>query len=200
VNRTTQLGTVPVPGVVVELVRVDGVGEETTRHPTGALGTTDADGRFDIPIAGTPRPRMVYSAITRPSAGQGIQVSPGFPAYVLTYARMTATAQRLPDGRLRVTGTISPAQPGRKVRLDRREERVCNPGTFIFGRPSPSTADTPAGCADRWSQNPLTTADVSADGTSYGFEASIAAGTYRVALSAPGADAYLGETAAFTVG
>lgn len=201
VNRTTQLGTVPVPGVVVELVRIDGLGTPTTtRHPTGATGTTDADGRFDIPIAGTPRPTMVYAAITRPTAAQGVQVAPAFFTYATVYVRMTATAQRLPDGRLRVTGTIAPAVPGRRVRLDRREERVCNAGTTIVGRPSPSMIGVPAGCVDRYSQNPVATADVSADGTSFTIDADAGPGTYRVSLNLAGADAYAGETVAFTAG
>jgi len=199
VSRTAELGTVPVAGVKVELVRIDGFTTPgVSRHPTGATSTTDADGRYAIPIAGTPRPRMTYTAITRPT--DGVQVNPGFVTYVLTYVRMTATPQRLPDGRLRVTGTISPAQPGRKVRLDRREDRVCNQGIFPT-RPTPSTVDTPAGCADRYTQNPLATADVSADGASFTLDANAGPGTYRVNLDfAGGAEVYQGETAAFTAG
>jgi len=200
VTRTTQLGNEPVPGVRVELVRIDGLGTTTTtRHPTGATGTTDADGRFDIPISGTPRPTMVYSAITRPAVGQGLQVAPVSFAYAPVYVRMTVASQRLADGRLRVTGTIAPAVPGRRVRLDRREERVCNKGATIVGRPTPSMVDVPAGCVDRYTREPLATADVSADGTTFTLEAAAGAGTYRVSLNHAGADAYSGETVAFTV-
>jgi hypothetical protein len=197
VNRTTQLGTVPVPGVKVELVRVDNFTTPgVSRHPTGAIATTAAHGSYTIPISGTPRPRMTYTAITRPT--DGIQTSPSEVTYVLTYVRMTATASRLPDGRLHVSGTISPAQPGRKVRLDRREERACNARVFTT-RPTPSTVDTPAGCADRYTQDPLATANVSADGASYTIDATTGPGTFRVALDfAGGADVYAGETAAFT--
>ncbi len=198
VNRTTDLGTVPVTGVKVELVRIDGFTTPgVSRHPTGATATTDADGRYAIAISGTPRPRMVYSASTRPTSGT--QVNPPEVGYVVTYVRMTATPQRLPDGKLRVTGTISPAQPGRKVRLDRREDRVCNQTNIFAARPTPSTVDTPAGCVDRWTQNPLATANVSADGASFTIDASAGPGSYRVNLDfAGGAEVYQGETAAFT--
>jgi hypothetical protein len=197
VSRTADLGSVPVAGVKVELVRVDGFTTPApSRHPTGVTATTGADGRYAMAIGGTPRPRMTYTAITRPTSG--VQVNPGDITYVLTYVRMTAAPQRLPDGRLRVTGTITPAQPGRKVRLDRREERVCNAQVFT-ARPTPSTVDTPAGCADRYTQNPIATANVSADGASFTVDASTGPGTFRVDLDfAGGADVYQGETAPFS--
>jgi hypothetical protein len=195
VNRTTQLGTVPVSGVRVEAVRVDDfTTPQVSRHPTGAIATTGAEGRYDLPISGTPRPRMTYTAVTR----DGLEINPGDVTYALTYARMTANATRLPDGRLHVTGTISPALPGRKVRLDRRTDRVCNQQIFPT-RPTPSTVDTPAGCSDRWTQDPVATANVSADGASYSIDASSPSGTFRVALDfAGGADVYAGETASFS--
>ncbi|HEX6388257.1 MAG TPA: hypothetical protein VFZ89_02385, partial [Solirubrobacteraceae bacterium] len=197
VSRTTQLGTVPLAGVRIELVRVDGfTTPNVTRHPTGVLATTDGDGGYVLPIGGTPRPRMVYTAITRPTSG--VQVQPADATYVVSYVRMTTSAQRLPDGRLRVTGTITPAQPGRKVRLDRRLERVCNAGIFPT-RPTPSTVDVPSDCADRYTQNPIATADVSADGASFAIEAATAPGDFRVALDfAGGAEVYAGESARFS--
>ncbi len=194
VSRTADLGTVAVPGVRVELVRVDGfTTPNVSRHPTGVLASTGADGSYVLAIGGTPRPRMTYTAITR----DGLQVDPGEVTYVVTYVRMTTNAQRLPDGRLRVTGTITPAQPGRKVRLDRREERVCQ-GVFAT-RPTPAQVGIPAGCADRYTQNPLATAAVSADGASYTIDATTGPGTFKVALDfAGGAEVYQGETAGFT--
>jgi hypothetical protein len=64
---------------------------------------------------------------------------------------------------------------------------------------TPSTVDTPAGCADRWSQNPLATAAVSADGASYAIDAATPADVYRVSLDfAGGADVFEGETAQIT--
>jgi hypothetical protein len=108
---------------------------------------------------------------------------------------MAATAERLADGRVRLNGTISPAQPGRKVRLDRREKRVCDQGPV--GPPRPSSVDTPANCFDIWSQKALATAAVSADGASFTIDGPAAAGaTLRVALDAgAGQDVYAGETA-----
>src|SRR3954453_2367644 len=115
---------------------------------------------------------------------------------------MTATASRLADGRLHVTGTISPAQPGRKVRLDRRLERVCNPRVLTPGRLlSPQQVGVPPGCYDRYTQDPVTTAAVSADGASYALDApsSSAADMFSVSLSSPpGPAVYAGETEGFT--
>lgn len=77
---------------------------------------------------------------------------------------------------------------------------VCNAGTSIVGCPSPSMVDVPDGCVARYSRQPVATADVSADGTSFVIDAAAGPGTYRVSLDQVGPDAYAGETAAFTVG
>ncbi|HEX5922732.1 MAG TPA: hypothetical protein VFY45_02795, partial [Baekduia sp.] len=96
--------------------------------------------------------------------------------------------------------TISPAQPGRKVRLDRRLERVCNQRQYGPALVTPSSVGVPAGCFDRWTQDPVATATVSADGASYTIDAGAPAGTYRVSLDfAGGAAVYAGETAAIEV-
>jgi hypothetical protein len=203
VTRTAQLGTVPVSDLPIELLAAPVPSAEqrpAVPTPTGATGTTGADGTATIAIPGAPFTRRFLAAVSRPAAGAGAPVQTADAAYVQTYVRMTATAERLAGGRLRVSGTITPAQPGRKVRLDRRVERVC---TNVVSGPivSPSAADTPKGCADRWTQDPLTTAAVSADGASFVLETAAApAGAYRVALDfAGGADVYAGETATFDV-
>jgi hypothetical protein len=54
----------------------------------------------------------------------------------------------------------------------------------------------PAGCVDRYTEDPVATAPVSADGASFTLDAGTPPGTYRVALDfAGGADVHAGETA-----
>jgi hypothetical protein len=199
VSRTTVVGTAPVAGVPVELLSSDVVSGPVNPSPlvpTGAMATTGADGVATIAIPGTPRWRLLLGAVTRPANG-GVPVPTSQTISVATYVHMTASAVRLPDGRLQVTGTISPAQPGRKVRLDRKLERVCNQRQYGPVVVTPSSVGVPAGCFDRWTEDPVTTATVSADGASYTLNAGAPAGTYRVSLDfAGGAAVYAGETAA----
>jgi hypothetical protein len=199
VTRTAQVGApAPVPGVAVELLSATTA--PPAPAPTGALGTTGADGTATIAIPGSPTPRRFLAAVTRPAAG-GVAIPTAEQVYLQTYVHMTATASRLADGRLQVTGTISPAQPGRKVRLDRRLERVCHANAVTPGTiKGPQQLGVPAGCFDSYTQDPVTTADVSADGTSYTLvaPASAAAGTYSVSLDSPtGPPVYAGQTAGF---
>jgi hypothetical protein len=200
VSRTAVVGTAPVPGVPVELLSTDVVSGPVNQRPpapTGATATTGADGTATIAIPGTPRWRLLLAAVTRPIVEGAVPIPTSQNLNVTTYVHMTAGAARLPDGRLRVTGTISPAQPGRKVRLDRRLERICDQRQFGPTLITPSSVGVPAGCFDRWTQNPVATATVSADGASYVLDATAPAGTYRVSLDfAGGAAVYAGETAA----
>jgi hypothetical protein len=197
VTRTAQVGAAPVAGLAVELLsaRLAPVGSTPTPPaPTGASASTGADGTATIAIPGTPVPHLTLSAVSHPAAG-GFRITTPDTIIMQTYVHMTATAERVAGGRLRISGTISPALPGRKVRLDRRLERTCT-NVFPGARVTPSTVDTPKGCADRWTQNPLATAAVSADGASYTVEAAAPAGTYRISMDfAGGADVYAGETA-----
>ncbi|HWH92834.1 MAG TPA: hypothetical protein VNT03_03150 [Baekduia sp.] len=200
VTRTAQVGGAsPVAGVAVELLSSTPTSPTAAAAPapTGAVATTGADGTATIPIPGSPTPRRYLAAVTRPPAG-GVAIPTSQQIYLQTYVHMTATASRLPDGRLRVSGAISPAQPGRRVRLDRRLDRICNANAAIPGRiTSPQQAGVPAGCFDRYTQDPVVTADVSADGTSYILDApaSAPAGTYSVSLNSPaGVPVYAGET------
>jgi hypothetical protein len=198
VTRTAQVGTEPVAGLPVELLAA----RVTTASPgpiapTGATGTTGADGTATIAVPGAHVPRLSLASVSRPAGGAIPVQTPG-TFLLTTYVRMTATAERLPSGRLRISGTISPAQPGRKVRLDRRLERLCH-GVDPGARITPSSLDTPPGCADRWTQDPLATAAVSPDGASYEIEAATPADVYRVSLGfAGGADVFAGETAQLT--
>jgi hypothetical protein len=198
VTRTAQVGSEPVAGLPVELLsaRLTQTAPAPPA-PTGATATTGVDGTATIAIPGTPVPRLSLSAVSRPAAG-GVAVQAPDSVLLRTFVHLTATPERLAGGRLRITGTISPAQPGRKVRLDRWLERVCNGaqrGTVV----TPSSADTPAGCFDRWTEDPLATAAVSADGASYALEAATPSDVYRVSLDfAGGADVFGGETAPIT--
>jgi hypothetical protein len=203
VSRTAVVGTTPVAGMPVELLSTDVLSGRVNQRPpvpTGATATTGADGTATIPIPGTPRWRLLLAAVTRSIVGGAVPIPTSQNLYVTTYVHMTAGAVRLPDGRLQVSGTISPAQPGRKVRLDRRLERVCNQRQYGPTVVTPSSIGVPAGCFDRWTQDPVATATVSADGASYTIDASAPAGTYRVSLDfAGGAAVYAGETAAIEV-
>ena len=204
VSRTAVLGSAPVRDVPVELlsaVPTEPRAPAPTPQPTGGTATTGADGVARIAIPGPAVPFRYLAARTRPTAPGAASVPTGVVTYMPSYAHMTATATRLADGRLQVSGAISPALPGRKVRLDRKLDRICNPSATTPGRTtSPSQADAPAGCFERFTQDPLATAAVSADGATYTVVAppSAAAGTYRVALDfANGALVFPGESAPF---
>jgi hypothetical protein len=203
VSRTAVVGTAPVAGMPVELLSTDVVSGPVNQRPptpTGAVATTGADGTATIPIPGTPRWRLLLAAETRSIVQGAVPIPTTQNLNVTTYVHMTAGATRLPDGRLQVSGAISPAQPGRKVRLDRRIERVCNQRQYGPTLTTPSSVGVPAGCFDRWTQDPVATATVSADGASYTIDAGTPAGTYRVSLDfAGGAAVYAGETAAIEV-
>jgi hypothetical protein len=203
VSRTAVVGTAPVSGMPVELLSTDvisGPVNQSAPTPTGAMATTGADGTATIPIPGTPRWRLLLGAATRPQAEGDVSIPTSQNLNITTYVHMDATAARLPDGRLQVSGKISPAQPGRKVRLDRRLEQICNQRQYGPTLVTPSSVGVPAGCFDRWTQDPVTTATVSADGGSYVIDANAPAGTYRVSLDfAGGAAVFAGETAAVEV-
>jgi hypothetical protein len=203
VSRTSVMGTAPVVGMPVELLSTEvlsGPVNQRPPTPTGAVATTGADGTATILIPGTPRWRLLLAAETRSIVEGAVPIPTTQNLNVTTYVHMTAGAVRRPDGRLQVSGAISPAQPGRKVRLDRRIERVCNQRQYGPTLITPSSVGVPAGCFDRWTQDPVATATVSADGASYTIDATAPAGTYRVSLDfAGGAAVYSGETAAIEV-
>jgi hypothetical protein len=203
VSRTSVMGTAPVVGMPVELLSTEvlsGPVNQRPPTPTGAVATTGTDGTATIPIPGTPRWRLLLAAQTRSIVEGAVPIPTTQNLNVTTYVHMTAGAVRLPGGRLQISGAISPAQPGRKVRLDRRIERICNQRQYGPTLITPSSVGVPAGCFDRWTQDPVATATVSADGASYTIDATTPAGTYRVSLDfAGGAAVYSGETAAIEV-
>ena len=132
---------------------------------------------------------------------RGLEIPNDRTILVRPFVHMTASAARQADGRLQVTGTISPAQPGRRVRLDRKLERICNSTVGLSGTLlSPAQSGVPAGCFDRYTEDPVATASVSPDGSTYTLiaPASAPAGTYKVSLDSPqGQIVYPGETTAF---
>jgi hypothetical protein len=204
VAHNSVLGSSPIAGVPVELlsaVPTEPRAQVPTPTPTGGTATTGADGVARIAIPGPAVPFRYLAAQTRPTAQSVVSIPTSVVTYMPSYAHMTATATRLADGRLQISGTISPALPGRKVRLDRKLDRICNASAVTPGRTtSPSQATAPAGCFERYTQDPVATADVSADGATYTVVApsSAAAGTYRVALDfANGALVFPGESAPF---
>jgi hypothetical protein len=191
-SRTALLGSAPVAGAAVQLLSSTPTDQQAPLprpQPTGATGTTDASGVARIAVPGEAKPyRYLAATATLPGAGDR-PIPTSVITYLPAYARITATAAtRLADGRLQVTGTISPALPGRKVRLDRRLERICNPRATTPGTTvAPSQSAAPAGCFERYTQDPVTTASVSADGATFTLVApsSAPAGTYRVAADSP---------------
>ena len=199
VSKTAVVSTAPVAGVPIELYAYTATdlraSPQPAPQPTGLTATTGADGTATIALPGPAAPFRFLAAWTRPAAG-GVPIPTAQRVYLQTYAHVTATTQRLADGRLRVTGTISPALPGRKVRLDRKERRVCNnvattPGSVR----QPSQTGVPAGCFDAYTQDPVATAAVSADGASYVIDAATPAGTYTVSLDfAGGANVFPGQS------
>lgn len=205
VSRAAVLNSAPVTGVPVELLTAVPTAPRAAApapQPTGATAATGGDGVARIAIPGPAAPFRYLAARTRPQAAIAVPIPTGVVTYLPAYAHMTATATRLADGRLQVSGSISPALPGRKVRLDRKLDRICDPGQLTPGATtSPSqSAAAPAGCFDRFTEDPVATAGVSADGATYTVVApsSAAAGTYRVALDfANGALVFPGESAPF---
>jgi hypothetical protein len=199
VSRTAVVSTAPVAGVPVELYAYTATdlraSPQPAPQPTGLTATTGADGTAAIALPGPAAPFRFLAAWTRPAAG-GVPIPTAQRVYLQTYAHVTATTRRLADGRLRVTGAISPALPGRKVRLDRKERRICNgvattPGSVR----QPSQTGVPAGCFDAYTQDPVATAAVSADGASYVIDAATPAGTYTVSLDfAGGANVFPGQS------
>jgi hypothetical protein len=198
VSPTAVVSTAPVPGVPIDLLSATPTDlKAPTPAPagTGVRATTGADGTATLPLPGPATPFRYLAARTEAGPG-GVSIPTAQSVYLQTYAHVTATTTRLADGHLRVTGTISPALPGRKVRLDRKERRVCQgvattPGSV---RP-PSQTGVPAGCFDAYTQDPVTTAPVGADGGSYTIDVNAPAGTYVVSLDfAGGANVFPGQS------
>jgi hypothetical protein len=203
VTRTATTGApVPVAGVRVRLLAAiqDDVTQTKTPTDSGVSGTTDAGGTAALRIPAPVAAALIISAVADTSGG-AVPIPNDRTILVRPFVHMTASASRLPDGRLQVTGSITPAQPGRKVRLDRKLERICNSTVVVSGSLlSPAQTGVPAGCFERFTEDPVATAAVSPDGSTYTLTApaSAPAGTYAVSLDSPqGRIVYPGQTTAF---
>lgn len=197
-TRAKLLDPAPVTGATVDLsggtLDKDG---QTDFAPNGMQATTGADGSWTVSIPSPHPPRGGFLATT------GTLGKPGragtTAVYPTVFARMAVTSSSRTDGNVIISGTISPAQPGRKVKLDQRTKRSCSTAVGDPSYVSPSTVDTPKGCVDLFTTVGTTT--VSADGASFTITKPAAAGSYRVSLNFAGADPLVsGETAQVPVG
>lgn len=161
VGRIDPIASVPVTLLARVSDPAQATGGERFR-PTGVVTTTDGDGRWSITLANPPS-QPAFSAVAS---------SPTVPA---TYAGR-GTAGTI-GARISLTvsgtsfaGTISPAQPGRTVKIQRLLSRNCQ--TAQSGQRF---------CNDKWA----TVADTPVDATGTGYAATVAApqpGIYSAAL------------------
>jgi hypothetical protein len=180
------VATEPVAGVPVALLaRVDdpaAPGLHEGFAPTGTSTATRADGTWSIALPDPPS-KPWFSAVTR---------GPGVPTYAGRGTVGTVQARITLDVRgSAFSGTVTPAQPGRVVRLQRLASRHCE--TTVSGQPF---------CQDVWTD----VAPAALDAAGTGFAATVAdpaAGTYRAALpfsSEDGPRAYAGASPDTPVG
>jgi hypothetical protein len=147
----------PLGGVALELWQTDDPDGRGTYRRTGRTATTDADGHWSFALEHSP-PHASYRVLA-PS----LRIASEFVA-VTAAARVTLTA----DGRS-LTGTVTPAHPGRSVAIQRLDRTRCR-----------KDAQGAPVCDERaWKT--VATAPLDAAGT--GFSATVAAaGTYRADL------------------
>lgn len=166
--------------------------------PLGPAAATDGSGHASLALP-DPLPPRLTATVSASVDGATLRST---VALTRVFAHVSARTSRAADGRLTVSGTIDPPQPGRRIRLDRRLGRSCGHGADV-PPPSPSTAATPAGCIDAYTVQPLATGAVSEDGATFELHADgLPAGAIcRVSLDfAHGLPVYAGETPAFAVG
>ncbi len=198
VSRTAQLGTVPVAGAQVTLKGAQINPDSPPPFEPVGTAATDASGRAVFTLKAPLSPRPEYTAQL---TDHDVTISPDDQTLPQVFVHLDSTASRAADGTVTVSGTVTPPQPGRKVKLEKRGQRNCRTAYLGAATLSPSTEDPK--CADFWSQNPLAVADVSADGRTFTVSASgQTAGVYRVSLDAAGGSltVYQGESTALHVG
>jgi hypothetical protein len=188
VRRGQVLRSNPIAGARVRLLRrvpdssrPDGLKEGF--EPTALMAITGADGGWTIPIA-VPPARPWFSAVTE---GQPERTFAGRGTVGSVDARITLTVA---GGTF--AGTVTPAQPGRTVKVQRLVKRTCQ--TATSGQQF---------CQEQWA----TVADAPLNAAGTGFAATVAApapGIYTAAL--PFADqqadpeAYAGRSPEITIG
>lgn len=201
VSRKAVVAEVPVAGtpVVLQTARLGPRGPSPFTAAGTATVVTDAQGRWSIARPAPHPPATGY--LTTAGEPGAIGVASSAAPYPPIWVHMAITAAtRSGDGIVTLSGTIDPPQPGRTVRVDRRAKRQC--GLPFTAGPTPSTADTPAGCQDLFTApDPAATAAVSTDGSRFTVSRpGPAGGSYRAALPYPGTAAlYSGESAQVNV-
>jgi hypothetical protein len=165
VARGALLRDDPVAGVALELLaRVAdpaAPGLHEAFAPTGTTATTGADGRWSVTLPDPPS-KPWFSAVTR---GPGVPTYAGRGTVGTVSARITMTVSGTS-----FAGTVTPAQPGRTVLIQRLASRRCQ-----------TAAGGQQFCQDSWDD--VAAAPLSVSGTA--FAAAVAApapGTYRAAL------------------
>ncbi len=185
------VGTAPVAGVPVGLLRAVGQGQnpDALYADTGLSATTGADGIATITIPAPQAPSREYAAVTRGSD------PPAYSQQLLIDGRatltMTPSATTVPAGtQVTFTGTVGPAQPGRTdVKIQRRTKHTCQ-----------TTTSGQQACQDDWET--ITGATLAADGASYTATAALTqSGVYTAVLPFLQNDptAYNGRSAEVTI-
>jgi hypothetical protein len=194
VDRARVLAQVPQPAVPVTVSSAPASDGASPFTPLGAVVPTGAAGDWSATIAAPVPPDTGYLAAA--GAPGAIPAVSGATPFLSVWVRMAVTsAVRSAGGDVTLTGTISPPQPGRHVRLDRRVSRTCNLASGASGA-TPSTVGTPKGCSDRWTPSTAAaSAAVSADGATFSVTRHGPAGVYQAVLKPIDAPSYEGETA-----
>jgi hypothetical protein len=187
VSGSRVVRTEPIPGIRLELLRrvtVPG-GTNERFEPTGVFATTGPGGSWSVSLAAPPAEPW-FSAVTRTGAPEVPTTYAGRGTVGTVDARITLTVAGSS-----FAGTISPAQPGRTVKIQRLISRKCQ-----------TARDGSKSCVDRWTT--VGDAPVNAAGTAFAATIpGLAAGTYTAAL--PFADrsdpsAYSGRSPDVAVG
>lgn len=165
VVKTDGLGGVPLE-ILNRVADPSAPGLHEDFQPTGVFVTTGADGSWSLPLS-TPPPSPYFSAVTRSTSAD---VAPTYAArgtIGTVQARITLTISGSA-----FAGTISPAQPGRMVTIQKLVTRECVTPTV-----------GPKACIDNWTT--VGQAPVDASGTTFATTiAAPAPGTYSAALPA----------------
>jgi hypothetical protein len=156
----------PLANVTVRLLRRVTDPSQPELHeafaPTALTATTAADGSWSIPLAAPPAEPW-FSAVTE---GQPARTFAGRGTVGTVNARITLTVSGAT-----FAGTVTPAQPGRTVKIQRLAKRVCQ-----------TAQNGQRFCNDTWDA----VADASLNTAGSGFSVTIAAppaaGTYSAAL------------------
>lgn len=154
VRRSTIMRREPLRAVSLELLRSDRPEGRGPFAPTGLVTTTDQAGRWSFPL-GQPPSRAYFAAVAR-----GIGIASRAVA-VTASARVTLTV-----GGSSLGGTVTPAQPGRTVRIQRLEADGI--GKLPNGQPrcQPPNAAGERFCLDEAWIN-VATPPLDADGTAF---------------------------------